>query len=353
VFAAGDFNPKNAHVVVIDTSKLTLRFDPEFYSGNYETAKELHEAISQRETFTAAYSQEGVPKSAIKQIIPLKDFKPPKKQQKSHKASEESKTLEVMGKTFQVDPPDKRGFVNVYLQGKLVGSTRANSPKELEEGIKWMTTNSGTKVNDISLETAMPRTFAAIRDDLQKRGMLPKRVKLLTLNSGNYDVLKVSVRSLGLENLNRLVGLLPNEDSHRVYSPHMTIAYLKPGTGAKYLKDPSFLEWQDFVFTKLTFSNKEREHTELALNCKQTRKPGPCKSSHVRMLDPNSLTLRETGQTPEDVTLLAGQIGKKIHTAITAYEEGGKTFVIDGHHRVLAAKMNKIKVPTILIPKHL
>lgn len=100
---------------------------------------------------------------------------------------------------------------------------------------------------------------------------------LSLFESEEQDVLKMSVRSLGLENLNRLVGLLPNEDSYKVYNPHMTIAYLNPGTGVKYIQDPSFLEWYDFVFTKLTFSDKERVHTELALNCGgKGGKPGPC-----------------------------------------------------------------------------
>lgn len=90
--------------------------------------------------------------------------------------------------------------------------------------------------------------------------------RLSLFQQPEHDVLKLDVESQGLERLNTELGKLPNVQTHDNYEPHLTIAYLKPGTGWKYLADPSFLEWQSYVFTEMTFSDSERRQTELALN---------------------------------------------------------------------------------------
>ena len=90
--------------------------------------------------------------------------------------------------------------------------------------------------------------------------------RLSLFQQPEYDVLKLDVESQGLERLNAELGKLPNTQTHDNYEPHLTIAYLKPGTGWKYLADPSFLEWQSYVFTDLTFSDKERKQMEIMLN---------------------------------------------------------------------------------------
>lgn len=90
--------------------------------------------------------------------------------------------------------------------------------------------------------------------------------RLSLFQQPEHDVLKLDVESKGLERLNAELGRLPNVQTHDNYQPHLTVAYLKPGTGYKYLADPSFLEWQSYVFTELTFSDRERRQTELALN---------------------------------------------------------------------------------------
>ena len=40
---------------------------------------------------------------------------------------------------------------------------------------------------------------------------------------------------MDLVNLNYTVSKLPNEDKYPIYIPHLTLAYLKPGTGKKYI----------------------------------------------------------------------------------------------------------------------
>lgn len=51
------------------------------------------------------------------------------------------------------------------------------------------------------------------------------------------DVLYVRVESPDLHRLNARLGELPNTQTHAEYTPHATIAYVKPGTGRKYLEE--------------------------------------------------------------------------------------------------------------------
>jgi 2'-5' RNA ligase len=54
----------------------------------------------------------------------------------------------------------------------------------------------------------------------------------------NYDVLKFSVNSESLHIIHEITKkMFPYTSSYPDYIPHCTIAYLKPGTGKKYVKD--------------------------------------------------------------------------------------------------------------------
>jgi hypothetical protein len=74
LFGAEDFDPKDVHIVEVDTSKLKLRFDPEFYYGTLQedTPEELHRSIKDGEAGVFAYSKTSIPRSAIKSIKPAR-----------------------------------------------------------------------------------------------------------------------------------------------------------------------------------------------------------------------------------------------------------------------------------------
>lgn len=80
------------------------------------------------------------------------------------------------------------------------------------------------------------------------------------------DVLKWEVESQQLRELNRRLGLLPHQDTHREYNPHMTVAYLKPGTAAKYLTLPDLLHGEAKWFLTAAHSDAEGWQTEVTLN---------------------------------------------------------------------------------------
>lgn len=91
--------------------------------------------------------------------------------------------------------------------------------------------------------------------------------KLSLFSTPDADVLKYEVFSQQLEELNRQLALLPNISKFRVYSPHMTIAYLKPGTGANYVGTlPNTLKDDMIAFKEVQFSNTDGTLTSIALN---------------------------------------------------------------------------------------
>lgn len=83
--------------------------------------------------------------------------------------------------------------------------------------------------------------------------------------SGKDDVVKVDVDGDDLRKLNALVASsLETTDAHPKYQPHITLAYVKPGTGKKYI-GKSGLEGQQVSFSRLVFSDHDGRTTELNL----------------------------------------------------------------------------------------
>jgi 2'-5' RNA ligase len=91
----------------------------------------------------------------------------------------------------------------------LYGLAKEVTPEEVFEKIKDF------KINEISL------------------------TKVSSFNNDNYDVLKWDVDSPILFKMNSALVELPHETDFPNYHPHATIAYLKPGSAAKYIKQMS------------------------------------------------------------------------------------------------------------------
>lgn len=82
----------------------------------------------------------------------------------------------------------------------------------------------------------------------------------------DYDVLKVEVEGGKLRELhNRIKENLPNETTFPDYNPHMTIAYLQPGEGQKYVDDARF-EGESVRLSEVLYSSPEREKTTIDLS---------------------------------------------------------------------------------------
>lgn len=99
-----------------------------------------------------------------------------------------------------------------------------------------------------------------VGDVLTHRKPVTVRVGNVSIFPGEeYDVVKLSVESSELHALHRQLAELEHTDTFPDYKPHITLAYVKPGAGAKYdgLKTP--LSGEPLTFDTLVFSNQDRQ----------------------------------------------------------------------------------------------
>ena len=81
-----------------------------------------------------------------------------------------------------------------------------------------------------------------------------------------FDVVKIEVISPELVRLNKLISRnIECTDTHPRYNPHVTIAYVKPGEGRKYVGADDF-DGDVFTASELVFSGKDRTHTTIPLS---------------------------------------------------------------------------------------
>lgn len=80
-----------------------------------------------------------------------------------------------------------------------------------------------------------------------------------------YDVLKFDVRGDSLHACNKALRQYPYTNDYPDYHPHMTVGYLKPGTGAKYTK---MLKGQEFelVPTHAVYSEANGTKSDIKIN---------------------------------------------------------------------------------------
>lgn len=98
----------------------------------------------------------------------------------------------------------------------------------------------------------------------------PVRLRILKLSlfpasdKNPQDVLKFDVVSDDLHRLKAKLAHVPHEDKWPVYRPHITVAYLKPGQGEKYLKATP-LDGQEVTIRTLLFNSTDEKTTEIPL----------------------------------------------------------------------------------------
>jgi hypothetical protein len=178
-----------------------------------------------------------------------------------------------------------QGVEEVHVFGKpaeeKVSSTQVNIPKEEikpfidytnkipekelytdEEGYGRETEPHVTAL--YGLKTKNPKDVESV---IKKFGDVEIELgKTSLFRNDKYDVLKVDVKSEDLTKLNKLLrDKLDYKSDFPDYHPHLTIAYLKPGEGEKYVDDKTF-EGKKFKLSELTFSPAEGGKTPLKLS---------------------------------------------------------------------------------------
>ena len=121
----------------------------------------------------------------------------------------------------------------------------------------------GLHTNDPSVVYKHLKKNRAIRPATLRLG------KLDLFRHRDQDVLKVNVESPDLDHLHSVTKDLPNSFSFPSYNPHVTVAYLKPGTGEKYLGLSNPLQGREVTIGGLVFSDNAKNYSYLPLRASQ------------------------------------------------------------------------------------
>jgi len=161
--------------------------------------------------------------------------------------------------------------------------TKVNLPKGIaDEIIKWGKDNlpdsvlhdeeDGSKGRENDIHVTV---LYGIKDDTASSTakviskVKPFEIRLGLINAfkdkGDYDVIKVQVESGDLERLHyTLEEEIDNDNSYATYSPHVTIAYVKKGSGDKFIGDESF-KGKIFKVDSIEFSGRKDDKKKLPL----------------------------------------------------------------------------------------
>ena len=90
----------------------------------------------------------------------------------------------------------------------------------------------------------------------------------MSLFENEEDVLKIDVDSPDLIRLNKLIcDRFKYEDSYPVYVPHLTISYLRKGTGNPYIGRKDFVG-REIILPSVIFSGNDNRKTEIPFRIK-------------------------------------------------------------------------------------
>jgi hypothetical protein len=133
------------------------------------------------------------------------------------------------------------------------------------EGQPHVTVKYGLHTSDPELVRRVVEGFGPVEVRLGKTSLFPAEEASAQRGGDQFDVVKVDVGGDDLRRLNALIsGVLAHSDSHPVYKPHATVAYVKPGLGSKYEGNAS-LEGTTLTLRDLVFSARDGSRTVIPL----------------------------------------------------------------------------------------
>jgi len=179
--------------------------------------------------------------------------------------------------------------------------------------------------------------YSSVRVKLGGLSIFPAKEPDSQRGGPEYDVLKIDVSSKDLESINRHLGILPNTTTHPDYHPHLTIAYLKPGTGHKYVGE-SGLEGVELEFKSMVYSDDDRKKTEIVFNAFCPTGEGGGVDPSCSPNEPSSLVygvkalarmLKEEWHYHGEVEVLDA-VGEEFERGGLRWRKGGECFLANG-----------------------
>jgi 2'-5' RNA ligase len=83
-------------------------------------------------------------------------------------------------------------------------------------------------------------------------------------DSGDGEVLKLDIDSPALVPLNATLSQIPHWKTHSIFIPHVTIAYMRPGTAAPFAGNDA-LNGREFTINEVVFSDPDKQVTSIPL----------------------------------------------------------------------------------------
>ena len=125
--------------------------------------------------------------------------------------------------------------------------------------------------------------------------------KVSIFENEKYDVVKVDIDSPEMKAINEKIAKeadisLPAGETFD-YSPHATIAYVKPGMGKKYVGDKAF-EGKEVTFDSLTFSGRDGKMVDIPLTGKNEMKTD--KTLDSKVVEPEKIESKEPWEMTRD-----------------------------------------------------
>jgi len=97
-----------------------------------------------------------------------------------------------------------------------------------------------------------------------------KKISMFDNADKGFDVVKFDVEGKDLFKMNKDFAKLPHTTDYPDYHPHVTIAYVKAGTGEKYLDDLSKEDALEISPNKIVYSKANGDKKEYKFNEKDS-----------------------------------------------------------------------------------